>query len=346
MACDCLLVGKGIAGTLLALELQSRGISCIAIDNASPTSSSRIAAGLINPITGKRFVKSWRLDELLPLALQTYRSLEVTYQCRMLYPMPILRIFDDQQQENDLILRSSDPLYAPYLESGPIAGRQHWKATHSTWYIRNAWRVDFNALLDITEHAMRQQGRLLNIDFEYDRLTIQDKGFQYDHIKTAAIVFCEGHRATANPWFSYLPFEPSKGEALILSIPHWDQEAAIKKQISLIPLGNGSWWAGASNEWNAGDDLPSLPMRNWLISKVEDILIAPYVIQSHLAAIRPTVRDRRPFLGRHPQHRHMYILNGLGTKGALLAPWCAQQLAGLILDDRPVNPETDIRRWG
>src|ERR1700722_11248029 len=73
---DVLIVGQGISGTFLSLELERAGISHLVIDERRPFSASRAAAGLINPVTGRRIVTTWMIDELLPFAVEVYGRLE------------------------------------------------------------------------------------------------------------------------------------------------------------------------------------------------------------------------------------------------------------------------------
>jgi glycine/D-amino acid oxidase-like deaminating enzyme len=64
MQTEFLIVGQGISGTWLSYYLQKANRSFIVIDNEQPNSASRVAAGIINPVTGRRIVKTWMIDEL------------------------------------------------------------------------------------------------------------------------------------------------------------------------------------------------------------------------------------------------------------------------------------------
>ena len=62
MKVDYLIIGQGLAGSLLAWELIQRRCSVVVVDNGNEN-ASQIAAGLINPITGMRFVKYYSLRQ-------------------------------------------------------------------------------------------------------------------------------------------------------------------------------------------------------------------------------------------------------------------------------------------
>ncbi|MFG0333660.1 MAG: FAD-dependent oxidoreductase, partial [Maioricimonas sp. JB049] len=73
---DDIIAGQGLAGTTLAWTLRERGRRVVVIDPGEPITSSRIAAGLMTPVTGQRLVPTWRLGELLPVACDFYRQVE------------------------------------------------------------------------------------------------------------------------------------------------------------------------------------------------------------------------------------------------------------------------------
>lgn len=345
MKYEYLIVGQGIAGTLLAEELATKNVSFCVIDCYNPESSSNIAAGLINPITGKRFVKSWNLEQFLSQALARYQELELKYQTRFVFKSDILRILENQKQENDLILRSEDSAYQDYLSVESFHSPEFVKACHSTAWIRNSWRIDMALLMKNCSQYLIDSDRLLQEKFDYDLLQIKANAFFYKDLELSKVIFCEGFNAINNPWFKQLPFELDKGELLIIRIPDFVASYTIKRKIAIIHLKEDIYWVGATNEWDFPDDQPSSKMKDWLLEHLDETLNLPYEILEHRAAIRPTVRDRRPFLGVHPNINNMYIFNGLGTKGALLAPWCAAQLTGLLLENKLIDKELDISRF-
>ncbi|HBA65740.1 MAG TPA: FAD-dependent oxidoreductase, partial [Methylococcaceae bacterium] len=59
MDIDFLIVGQGLAGSLLAFELIQRNAQVMVVDDGREN-ASEVAAGLINPVTGIRLVKSDR----------------------------------------------------------------------------------------------------------------------------------------------------------------------------------------------------------------------------------------------------------------------------------------------
>ena len=76
---DFIIVGQGLAGTLLAHDLLEKGHSVYIIDKPLIASASKVAAGLINPVGMKRCIPSWQADVFLPFAFKRYQSLEKNF---------------------------------------------------------------------------------------------------------------------------------------------------------------------------------------------------------------------------------------------------------------------------
>lgn len=338
----CLIVGQGIAGTVLAWTLMQRGVAVRIADAGFPHQSSGAAAGIINPVTGKRFVKSWRFDTFFPVAKAAYQSMEVALHCHIWHEMPILRILENAQQANDWAARMALPDYAPVLGERADAGP--WAKFLSPGFkfgeIRQAARVDFPLLLQVFRQKATTDG--LFVDQAITPEAAMQATADYDFI-----VFCEGHRGLNNPFFPNLPWQLSKGEGLIIRFetpPAALLPEMVKRNLMLVQLGDNLFWAGATYSWTFQDDGPTIADQTSLEERLSAMLTAPYRVVARFGAIRPTVKDRRPLLGFSPVHPKMVIFNGLGTKGGLLAPYWAAHLADCLLEGGALDSEINVSR--
>src|SRR5436190_1596500 len=107
---DFVIVGQGLAGTTLAWQLRRRGQRVLVIDHEGGGSASRIAAGLVTPVTGKRLAKSWRWDELFPAAVTFYRSLEAEIGGAFFHQRPAVRLFADEAERDEFERRAETML--------------------------------------------------------------------------------------------------------------------------------------------------------------------------------------------------------------------------------------------
>lgn len=343
---DFLIVGQGLAGTLLSHELEKKGQSFHIIDSNYPRAASKVAAGIMNPVTGRRYVKSWKYPLLFAQAERTYRELEQQLGVSFYHPRRIIRTLFNQREQNDWDLRASDPSYQPYLLPEVDLGNYALHSVLAFGYgeVQQAAQVDLRTLITAYRKQLLERGLLSEEAFDFSALET-GAPLKYRDWEAKGIVFCEGHQATENPYFKHLPFGGAKGEVLIVRLPETSFRKLLKHRIFVVPLADETYWIGAAYDWNYRDDGPTEAGRTFLQDRLDELLTTPYEILDHRAAIRPTVKDRRPFLGGHPAHPRLFIFNGLGTKGASLGPLHAKQMAEYLCENGTLDPEVDIRRF-
>ena len=340
---DFLIVGQGIGSTLLSYNLRKAGQSVLVMDANHKGASSAIAAGIINPITGYRFVKSWLLEELLPVAEQTYGELENLLDQKFYKKKEILRVLFSPGEENDWLARTAQEEWLQYVKEQN--DWQEWESVAFPGFSEGVLfgaQVEIGLLIKSYQKFLSDQQLLVSEEMDYSQLKINEKGIRYKNITAKNIVFCEGHKGHQNPWFSYLPFEVAKGEVLIIKLDRIQAKRILKHKIILAPLGDDIYWVGSNYEHQPKNDLPSDPGRKFILEKLQKVLQIPFEEINHLAGIRPATFDRRPFLGRQPDHPALAIFNGLGAKGSSLAPYFAQQLCDHLLTGKALNPEVDL----
>jgi glycine oxidase len=372
---DYIIVGQGVAGSLLAYFLRKNGQKVVIFDNyteGSP-SSSKIAAGVINPITGRRFVKSWRIDELIPSAKRTYQELETLLNIPIWHDRRIVRTLSNAEEENNFLLRKTYPDYQIYCgettdlqqqSSGnrAIIAQPFFNKFYAFAETLNGVQVNLPLLVARLRSYFVDNQLLIEELFSYDDLIIGDDCVEYKNFKAKKIIFAEGAASAANPYFSWLPFNLDKGELLLVRISNLNLKAIFKHKISIVPLHDvenaldteGSsfltisenlYWVGATNAWNFETTLPTESNKQLIMNELSEILNCPFEVIAHQAAVRPTVRDRRPFVGLHPKFPTLGIFNGFGTKGASLAPFFAEQFVDSLLRNVPLEKEIDISRF-
>lgn len=351
-----LIIGQGLAGTLAGYRLEKAGYEVHYVDAPGQTAASEVAAGIVNPITGRRFVKSWRIDELLPVARELYAALEAELGVRLWYDQPLVRTLYNRGDRNDWEVRSADAGYVEYMDDEPDTGRIPALTEPVFAYagVRHAARVDVAALVTAYRKKLVAEGRFRAEIFAYDQLPAllgadagaadglrSNDATTYDHV-----ICCEGWRAAQNPWFAYLPHSGNKGEVLIIKTTAPVLDRMFKHRVFLVPLADDTYWIGATSENRFTDDSPTPGNASYLADRLAEVLTGTdYEIIGHRAAVRPTVKDRRMLLGEHPEVKGLWIFNGLGTKGASLAPLGSHWLTDRLLAEKDIPEEVDIRRF-
>ncbi len=343
---DYLIVGQGIAGSLIGWFLQKTDQRFLIIDNGHRSASSKIAAGIINPITGRRFVKSWMIDVLLPFAKSTYKDIERKLGISLWQEIDIIRFFSSIAEENNWLSKTMQPEYEKYLnkaaktkELDPFIFN-----TASCGIVKGA-KMDLGKLIAAFQKYFMEKGCLSLENIDYQQIKIKAGHVCYKNHRAKKIIFCEGHLAFQNPWFQHLPFESAKGEVLILKIPGFQANNIIKKQCFLVPLGKELFWFGSNYEWENLSPQPTSAGKEYLIKQLEGILKANYEVIEHLAAVRPVLKDRRPAIGLHPNSPEIAIFNGLGTKGTSIAPYWAKQLVDFLTNKIELEAEANVQRF-
>ena len=341
-----MLVGAGICGTFLSLELERAGIPHLVIDEQRPFTASRAAAGLINPVTGRRIVTTWMIDELLPFAVDAYARLAEILGASFFSPAGVTEFFPTAQMRLAFLKRlEEDPAYLQ-LPVDEHAWDSCFYSELGYGVIAPCYLVDMPGLLTAARARMLGRGVLREERFERGELEVLRDGIRYRDIEARRIVFCDGAESFDSPYFSRLPFAPNKGEALIIEASGLENTGCIfKKGISLVPWKEGLYWVGSSYEWSFDDPRPTAAFRERTEAILKDWLRIPFRTVEHIASVRPATLERRPFVGLHPVYPAVGILNGMGTKGCSLAPWIARQLAGLLAKGEAVMAEADVGRF-
>jgi glycine oxidase len=345
---DYIIVGHGIAGALLGYFAEKAGKRCLFIDQPNPESSTQVAAGIINPITGRRFVKSWRVEDLLPFAEKTYRALEQELGISFYHTRPLIRTLFNRGDENNWQARILEPAYEPYyiepVELGALP--QITQPAFSYMQVAQTAQVSIGKMANALKAKRKEVFCLLEEEFVFDELAFTaEGGVSYKDYVAEKVIFCEGWRSRFNPWFGHLPFGGNKGQVLLVRLPEAKLARMFKHRIFIVPFEDDLYWVGATSDNQFTDAATTEEAREYLLQRLEEVLTTPYELVDHRAAIRPTVKDRRPFIGLHPEHPQLGIFNGMGTKGASLAPFWASHFVAHLIDQEPLDTTVDIQRF-
>jgi glycine/D-amino acid oxidase-like deaminating enzyme len=211
--------------------------------------------------------------------------------------------------------------------------------------LKNTGRIDTKLLLKDYKYFLKSQNLIENESFEYEKLKINKNNVEYKNIKAKKIVFCEGFGLVKNSFFNYLPMQEAKGELITIYAPDLKIDFMIKSSVFVQPIGNHHYKVGATFNWKDKTLNPTKEGEQELVEKLSKVISVPYKIVAQSAGIRPTVKDRRPLVGRHPKSKNLAILNGLGTRGVMIAPWAANQLFHHLENNKPLDKEIDINRY-
>lgn len=345
---DTLIIGQGLAGSLLAWTLARRGQRVLVCDDHQAGSASRVAAGVLNPLAGMRFTRPAHVDEWLAAARDSYRALERTLHCTLLHRLPMVRLLRSPEQRRFYERQAADPASQPYLGEAFAAGGSGYRLgdAHGGFHQYQAGYLDTGALLDGLAEWLSDQGALRLGPVSGAELRPTADGVRLGDMRARRAVCCEGWRVRDNPWFDWLPMQPAKGEILTLAGDPAQPDALVAGQRWLLPLADGRRKLGATVEHQQLDTRPTDAARDTLLADYRALLpeAPPPVVLDQQAGVRPNTQDRKPLLGAHPQHPELMVFNGFGGRGSLTIPWYAARFADWLEGRADLPAEADIRR--
>lgn len=334
---DYCIVGQGIAGTLMAWHLLKAGKNVCIIDNFHQGASSALAAGIVNPITGRNYVRSWRIHELLPIAEEVYSEMSRELNAHIYTKINLLRCLYTVEDENNWLARTRDETVAHFMLPLADASEFKGKVNEPLAYgeLTGTFQVHMKAIICGFKEIWKSEGRYIEEKFDYSHLSLHEGSMRYHQMAFNSIIFCEGHQGVFNPFFSDIGMRPSKGEVVFVQIPGQPFKKMYKDGVFIVHHKDDIYWIGGGYENNPQDDIPTEKAYMKLQEELKRILKIEYRILDHKAAIRPTMSRRRPVILKHTLWPEMYLFNGLGTKGASLGPFFSRQLTQYLLYKNP-----------
>ena len=334
-AFDSVVVGLGLAGAAVAWELRRRGRRVLVIDRGEPGTASRVAAGLVTPVTGLRLALTPRLDEFYPVAVSLYRHAEAETGEGFFVERPAIRFFTDAAERAtfERRRRRGDPAFGATTRLDPAVNADWFTNPHGGFEMTTAARLDVPRYLDATRGHFARGGCFLAADLDPARdLEVDAGGVRLPHfdVRAESVVFCDGPAGRANPWLAHVAFTPAKGEVLTLRIPDLAEDRVTHRGVWLAPAGGDVFRAGSTYDRDDLSPVPTARGRDEITGRLREFLRLPFEVLGHDAAVRPVVASRQPVSGLHPGHPRVAFLNGLGSKGVLLAPWHAARLAEML----------------
>lgn len=341
-----LIIGQGIAGTLLAWELYWHKIPFHLYASPVQTRSSMVAAGMYNPLVFKRLTQSWMADQLLPCMHATYQAIEKQLDISFVRPMQMVKPLTEQEEK--LWVKKKNTLeIAPFIGGiTKTAPNESILSFHSYGLVEGSGYINVAHFLDQSLLFFKKLGFIDETHVNYNDISIASDGVRLNDIHAKQLVFCEGYHGLHNPFFDKPFYSLTKGEILQIHAPNLSEKHILNRRVFVLPLGNHRFKVGSTYDWENINEQPTLEGATSILERLNTLIQTPYTVEDHWAGVRPTIKDRRPVLGFHPYHSPLAIFNGLGTKGVMIGPYFAKHMALLLLGKQlDIHPEINIQRF-
>ena len=339
MQYDVLILGRGLAGAVLAEACMQRGLKAHVFDHKRTYNASMAAAGMVNPLVLRRDVLGWRAAQLMPLVGSFYS----TWQARLGIPcwhrMPVVKIFPTAHEVAQWQRAMENPATAPFTDrpTEPEIDAAPFRAPHGYGTVTMAGWLDVPLLLSAQRGELLRYGLLTEGEVADGDIERTSDGIRIGHIEGRWLVRCTGP-------FAELPgLIPVKGETATVRSPGLQLSRMVHRGIFMLPLGEERFRIGATFEWDDVWSGPAEAAHTWLLERLTALLDAPVEVLERQVGVRPTTKDRRPIAGATQDHEA--VLNGLGSRGVMQAPWCAGQLLDHLFSGKRLDPEIDHLRF-
>jgi len=337
-----LIIGAGLSGVTVALELIKRGHQVSIIDN-HVNFSSRIAAGIINPLVFRRMTKSWRVDDFIPFLKEHYTKLEVVTRHCFFHELPIRRLFSSEQERDFWLEKQVREDFEPYMEKVNDADIAFdlVKNPFGSGRVKETYYIDVIPFLTGTKKWLKENATIINEEFHQDII----EGTTYKSVTYDDVIFCQGYLNPDNIFFNDLPLDQTKGQTLTIKSKDLPNDVSLNRKCFMLPKGDGVFKIGSTYEWNDPSTNITEESKLELLKNLSFIIDEEVEVLNQEAGIRPTTRDRRPLIGTHKTNKNYHIFNGLGAKGYMLAPLICQEFCDYLLNGKELDPEIDINRY-
>ncbi|NNC99956.1 MAG: FAD-dependent oxidoreductase [Gammaproteobacteria bacterium] len=349
-----LIIGQGLAGSILAYSLIKRGFRVMVVDQKHYRSSSLVAAGIINPITGHRFNISENFTRYYPVARRFYTQLEQDLGESIFSSISQLRLIKNSGQNEFYRQRLEQEAFREFIGDFHKTTEYFPQARFGATDVLQTAIVNTPILLDRTRNWLQHRDSYRATMIDYESITSTSAGWQVDGLVVANIIFCEGHQAVNNPWLNHLPFKLAKGEVLTMDIHqqqampmlnwgNWLVPAPKPCEASPADAHGASVKLGSNFDWTDLSLTPNAETHAKLLAGLQNATDICGRVNSIDVGIRPTTLRRKPFVGPLSRQENAYCFNGFGSKGCLLIPYYAAQMCQHLTEQKPLAGE--VSQW-
>ena len=345
MQLDYIIVGQGLAGSLVSYYMIKQGCNVRVYDDRDKPAASSVAAGIFNPFTGRKMVKTWLADKLFPCLLDFYRELEHDLGMNLIHILPMFRPFLSIEEQNLWGTKLYDERYSQYIDSVLYSSDRFPQVINPMggMLLKNCGYVDINILVSGLRNYLISRDAFRNEVFDLSELKVMNDQVMYRGDKARKVIFCEGPWLKENTYFNWLPLRPVKGEVLEVELAE-PLDFILNRGVFVLPYQGKKCKVGATFDQQDISWSVTNKAKLWLEKGLKALLNIPFKTTGQQAGVRPATSDRRPLIGLHPEYEPLAVFNGLGTKGVSLAPYLIREFYEFLNSGKPLNEDVTITR--
>lgn len=340
------IIGGGLAGCILGYTLSEKyNQSVFLVDDGHLRSASKVAAGIFNPITGKRMVKTWMADDIFPYMIDFYKDIEIKLGAKFLNFDHVLKPFDTISEQNEWSAKTAESYYGDFirLKQSNTYFNQLVEFELGGIEIQKSGWLDCISFMECIKKYFVSKQRYVKGKYLSESNTIESENLNFQIPADDIIVNCTGFQAASHPLWKELPWQLAKGEVITIFSP-LELKSILNKSVFVCPTSiQNEYKVGATYVWNDISNLVTTEGIDELKSKLKEFAKFEFNLIKSEAEVRPTVKNRKPFLGNHPNYQNQYIFNGFGSKTVSMGPYFANELAKNITSQSKLTSDVDVK---
>ena len=339
---DYIIVGDGYAALFFAHQLILNQKSFVLFSEGKK-SASQVSAGIVNPVVLKKFTTFWKAQEQIDFLRKTLSEIENYTGENYLIEEKIRRIFHDEKEKELWLKKSENEELKPFL-SKEFEEIDAVKNPFGTGRVEKSARLDVSGFFSDLIKYFDENNYLVKEKFEYQKLNTETNSYKDFHFKH--IIFAEGMGVIENPYFKDIPVNPNKGHHIRVKLSEKPKNSyTVKKKHFLFPLNEDLHFYGGTYDREQLHHKIDDSAIEQLVNGLSEIYKEDFDVVEENFGFRPTVKDRRPLVGNHPQHQNLYVFNGLGARGILNGCYFAKVLFDHIENNGELPNEIDLKRF-
>nr|WP_315031146.1 FAD-dependent oxidoreductase [uncultured Chryseobacterium sp.] len=339
---DYIIVGDGYAGLFFAHQLIKNNKSFV-IFSEGRKSASQVSAGIINPVVLKKFTTFWKAQEQIDFLKYSLKEIEAYTGKNYLIDAPIHRIFHDENEQKLWMKKSGMEELSSFLDE-KFEHLNVVKNDFQTGKVNQSARLDVSGFFTGLFGFFEKHDHWVQEKFDYGQLKPAESSYKDFNFKN--IIFCEGMGVKDNPYFSEISVIPNKGHHIKVKLSQpIPENITIKKKHFLFPTGNGLYFYGGTYDREQLHHHIDESAVAQLVKGLSEFYPYDFDVEEVHFGFRPTVKDRRPIIGRHERFDNLHVFNGLGARGILNGCYFSRDLFRCIEENVPLHEEVSLKRF-
>jgi glycine/D-amino acid oxidase-like deaminating enzyme len=354
---DYLVIGQGIAGTVLAQSLASRGLTFWVIDAPNPESASHVAGGILDPVSGQKFTPAWRGREFLDASQKFFSDFQEDLGLDASLAQGVQRAFSNPDapgwfakraqawEEQGFRLEKLD------LSQIPKQALTEWGG----FSVPEGGAFSVTRILSAFRRSLKEKDQLIEGKIRWSDLVISESGVECLGLRARRVVLCLGHELLDFEDFAKSArWGNTRGEILDCEWPEQDWGGSVfKSHYALIPTekkGRFRWAANYVNRTREASPTPEsreILLQGFAQSFSQEAREKIQIIGQR-AGIRLSVIDHMPVIGDLTHWGGAWdrvaVFTAFGSKGLLWSPLCASWLLDALEKKIAVPIEVSSRR--